>query len=542
MNAINEGKISFSYESFGNSSYLVATLKDGFQPINYQMEMISNNEIANVLSANKHQNNEDIQIYYNVTSKISLAQAVSRKKMDKESFLNVVAGTITAFKEINEYQLVNTGILLDLDYIFVRSGSFEPHFVYLPVSSEDEGVKRVKDFIVSLILKDIIEVSSDNFVQIMLSRMNSDILTLADIEKIVNDLKKRSSASGYKANVEPIVQNAPIYNTPASAPTAPTYTPPVAAPVMPNIPQATVETPAKQSKGNKKEKKAEKKVKEEKSSNPKKTIFIAMQALFVAVILKLVTSGTFTNAETGSLDIKLVFVVLLVVGAADFILYREWFVNKKDSGEKPTKKAAPDKKGKKAAAGSKGFDIPGKASFKTAQIPQAIPTPQPAAQPVYQATPQPVQQTIPQPMAQAAYQPVQQPLQQAVPNTYMPSVMSRGMQMESDDTVILTEETAGAGYLEFYNNGLNNKIPFNKPSILIGRLRGSVDYVVENNKVGKIHAEFIYRDGAYYVKDYNSTNGTYINGSGQRIKSNVEHQIHNNDRITLANSEFILKC
>ncbi|WP_222429886.1 DUF6382 domain-containing protein [Paenibacillus cremeus] len=89
----------------------------------------------------------DIQIYYNVKSKISLSQAVNRQKMSKDQFINLILGCVHAFKEVDEYQLVNKGVLLDIDLIFVKPGSFEPSFIYLPIYAHDEGITKLKEFI-----------------------------------------------------------------------------------------------------------------------------------------------------------------------------------------------------------------------------------------------------------------------------------------------------------------------------------------------------------------------------------------------------------
>ena len=59
--------IQFSYETLGNSSYLVATFAGGQGVINYQMQMLTNNDIKNIIKANKRLKNEDILISYNIT-------------------------------------------------------------------------------------------------------------------------------------------------------------------------------------------------------------------------------------------------------------------------------------------------------------------------------------------------------------------------------------------------------------------------------------------------------------------------------------------
>jgi pSer/pThr/pTyr-binding forkhead associated (FHA) protein len=54
--------------------------------------------------------------------------------------------------------------------------------------------------------------------------------------------------------------------------------------------------------------------------------------------------------------------------------------------------------------------------------------------------------------------------------------------------------------------------------------------------VGKIHACIRKRNGRYYIVDLNSKNGTYVNGI--RLKSNVEHELSDNDEFVLANTVF----
>ena len=113
---------------------------------------------------------------------------------------------------------------------------------------------------------------------------------------------------------------------------------------------------------------------------------------------------------------------------------------------------------------------------------------------------------------------------------------------ESEDTVVLDDNSAEGAYLEYFENGLSTKIKLTKENFMIGKLRGQCDFVLSNNKISKMHAEFITRGTDYFVKDYNSTNGTYINGSNQRIASNAEYQIFNGDRITLANVDMTFRC
>ena len=81
------------------------------------------------------------------------------------------------------------------------------------------------------------------------------------------------------------------------------------------------------------------------------------------------------------------------------------------------------------------------------------------------------------------------------------------------------------------------QILLNKPVYRIGKERSYVDYFIgDNTAISRSHANFITRDGEYFVVDTNSTNHTFVNGS--MIQSNAEIKLKHGDRIRLANEDF----
>ena len=78
--------INFSYESHNQTSYLLATFLPSQKLIQYQLQMMVSNDIKGLLPSTKRQSNDDILVYYNITSKISLAQILHRRKLTKKSF------------------------------------------------------------------------------------------------------------------------------------------------------------------------------------------------------------------------------------------------------------------------------------------------------------------------------------------------------------------------------------------------------------------------------------------------------------------------
>ncbi len=83
----------------------------------------------------------------------------------------------------------------------------------------------------------------------------------------------------------------------------------------------------------------------------------------------------------------------------------------------------------------------------------------------------------------------------------------------------------------------SERILLNKPVFRIGREENFVDYFVgDNTAVGRSHANFIARQGAYFVEDTNSRNGTFVNGAV--VQSNSRQELKDGDKIMLADEEF----
>lgn len=518
-------EMKYSYETAGNSSYLVATFEEGKGLINYQLQMLVNNEIKNVIGAAKKQKNDDIQIFYNITSKITLEQAVEKNKISKDGVIAIISGALSALKDLEEYQLVSSGIVFEADKIFVKPGHFEPNFIYLPNTTEDTGIQSLKNLLLSFIMGSKIEVSNDNFVQVLLETLNKPGFNAGVLKRMCEKYQGGGQVNKPKQQeIKPEV-NIPQPQKPLGVQTPPQLERPIQIPIaggMPNKPPVAKqpETP----------KKPEIK-KEEKEKNPKKTVFLILQIVLLAAVAGLSFTGIL-NDESGNINFQYLAGVLLGVGCIDFVLYREMFKNNKDK-ETKKEKEAKSKNAKKPSVAMPGKEMPAmpKATPQMPKKPIAVPKKDVngmAEKAEENISPKKVEYAIPSP---AVMPPVSQP------QAYDPL-----SEFENEDTVVIDNNASEGAYLEFYDNGIASRINLDRDRIAVGKLRSQCDFVLNNRKISKMHAEFICRNGQYYVKDFNSTNGTYINGGNQRIQSNQEYQIYNGDRITLADVDMTLFC
>ena len=83
------------------------------------------------------------------------------------------------------------------------------------------------------------------------------------------------------------------------------------------------------------------------------------------------------------------------------------------------------------------------------------------------------------------------------------------------------------------------KITIAKDVFKLGRDPKNADYRSSNKAVGRIHAHILTENGEYFLEDNRSTNGSFVNDI--KLAKSEKVKIKHDDRITLANEEFVFK-
>lgn len=143
------------------------------------------------------------------------------------------------------------------------------------------------------------------------------------------------------------------------------------------------------------------------------------------------------------------------------------------------------------------------------------------------------------------------------PNTnfYSPGFITRALALADEGTTVLgtfterDDQEEGTTALGVDNGMLpkpflleeatGEKIVVTKEVFKLGRDPEQADYASNNKVVGRIHAELITFDGEYFLIDKHSRNGSYLNGV--KLSPNEKIKIKHEDRIKLANQEFVFK-
>ena len=96
--------------------------------------------------------------------------------------------------------------------------------------------------------------------------------------------------------------------------------------------------------------------------------------------------------------------------------------------------------------------------------------------------------------------------------------------MQSDQPILVVEGGPNS----------DTEIPLSKPNVTLGR-QGGNDVVAPEAGVSRQHAEIVQKEGAFYVRDLDSTNGTFVN----KKKIDNEYLLRDGDRIRLGAGKIV---
>ena len=133
------------------------------------------------------------------------------------------------------------------------------------------------------------------------------------------------------------------------------------------------------------------------------------------------------------------------------------------------------------------------------------------------------------------------PVGQQILNTVPVSAQRKKVQEEPVQSKPVKAQSASLEnqYILISQAGKEN-ITVTKSQFLIGKSADKVDGVISGNSaVSRVHCEIIVNDlGGITIMDKGSANGTFVNGS--RIATEQQTALRINDRIKIANEEYVL--
>lgn len=507
---------SNEYACGGDRSYFAVYVPADEEIKHYQVKMIENNKIDLLLPLSVQRINDDWRLFYDITSKIPLSRILERKPITQAVFVHIMRQIIRLTRELKDYLLDLTSVVFDTSFIYCDPSEFDLYFIYLPVELCENEQETLKTFLKKLLVEDInlSDDSSGIILKRLLGVLKEENLS---IEKIDNCIQgEETSKKPLVAYNETVINSREKINEDTAAKQRRIEIPGVkggniTANKPADIPDSPEQREKEQAKNEKHDKGLDKNIARKKSFMPFKPsniIIGIVDFVFLVAFIALATSPSFWTANvTGKIA-----GTVLIFASINYFLF--------------TRLAPKEGKNSEDKLNAEKQVKPVNRHFVNKEIDEDIILPQrPKKYTEREATRKSLAEDMERTKGMAGNGPKYE--MQVKTNNIRRTV--------PDKTVVLGKANTSFHYLQNIACS-TDRIRLDKDSILIGRLKDSVDHVIQNNAVGKIHAELIEREGQYFVIDLNSVNGTYING--EKIICNKPAVINNGDKITFANESY----
>lgn len=562
--------MAFTFETSGNNTFLVYAIQEEDVLDTMTLGMITNNRIPGMASVLYTQMNQDCFLKYNVTAKVTVRQFFSGV-VNKRRLLGVFSGVAEALAAAEEYMIDNGSLLLDMDYIYADVRSCRAEVVCLPVVRETGAVDSGLFFKNIMFSTQFDQTENCDYVARIINYLNSTpVFAVEDFLRLLEELQGTGGTSSYGGQTpqpDPAPQTGAQmqFKQSASKPQVNSKAQPQQpAPVSQVSADARSQQPAEapragaavQSQQSAPVFPAKNKAQSQAQSQQPAPTF-GKQGSPVAAEMGFAVpgqggdggfavpgqgsdgGGADSQAGAGKKQKKAQQKAVpeqsdsqqpaSEKGMSMFYLLQHY--NKENAAAYKAQKEAKKKGGNAAPAANSvpasGFAVPGQ---------QAQPPVQQSG--VQWSSVQAQVQQPAQPAFQSSVQPQLSPAQSFSGSDNFGDTVVMGAEGFSEDTVVIGDAIAASAIKPYLLRSSNNeRILLDRPIFHIGKERSYVDYCISGNPtISRSHADFINRNGQFFIVDNNSTNHTYING--EMIPSNTEIPLSHGTKIRLSNEEF----
>ena len=181
-----------SYENDASTSYLILSLKETKDILDYQMEMIVHNPVNSILPLSINQKDNRISIVYKINLKQPLDQFLKNKKLKKYELIQILKNIFRIVLNCKNYLLNYKCFLLDEQYIYINPSTLETSLVYVPVALDYNFNTHLKEFVTRLLTKLVSfdeQYSKDNFVQAILNSVKDESFSMIGLDKLLSEIR-----------------------------------------------------------------------------------------------------------------------------------------------------------------------------------------------------------------------------------------------------------------------------------------------------------------------------------------------------------------
>lgn len=539
-----------SYKRDMNHNYLILDPEEQIYGNEYQIRMLSMNDIRGLLKCNMKKMDGKVYFYYEVTSKQSLERIFEKSTMTMDDIKALLLGVKSSIENVAKYLLEPDHVLLDSSYIYMDIETKEPCLCYLPSykGSITNSFKELAEFIlkrldhndpgaVALGYDIYRQTTEENFsieqiIQNVYRQQTSSDLRLYEKsgqagQTVQSGIKAEQTSEEYKIQKDP----KEIIEESKESPFIDTTDPELKRQIKAEKEEVKLKKEAALRKNKSKEVKKYNEVKgqgdksnhynrkkdvklgdndNQAGSSHKnwKKINVKLNVMIIAAtvfgIVGIFTAGSYFEADMTQLG-GIVFFVLGGVGYLISLINRKKPVKKEKQGKRKNDSDSimefmeEDKKDAdydvEVNAGVNGRN---KGDLKTN-----------------------IQSSI------------------LLEHTDMQDDYQEEPEEQIGQTTILcgNEELKKLCFISMEPH-LRGNILLYEEALYIGKMKSKVDVQIDLPVVSRVHAKIWKEDGIFYVMDLNSMNGTFLNG--ERLEANERREIRPSDEVAFATASYYI--
>lgn len=118
-----------------NKTYLILSSEETGYEESYELQMIERNAPETILALNVRRVDEELQLFYDVSSKQTLAICAEREKLTAHTIRKLFESIDRMLQEVRDYLLDTESVVLDLEHIYTKESTF--FFCYCPWEKQD---------------------------------------------------------------------------------------------------------------------------------------------------------------------------------------------------------------------------------------------------------------------------------------------------------------------------------------------------------------------------------------------------------------------
>ncbi len=475
-----------------NKTFLIYKVNENDTIDNMSVNMLKNNDILHILPVSFAQVGEEKYLRYDITSKISLSDAI-KYPISKERFLAIFDGIFSGILNLDDFMIPTNTLLLNMDEIYFDEFNEYIYLISFPINVSESANVDFAEFTRSLTNRVQLQTNDEFITGKVLNRLNqTQTFSVGEFHKFIKSIRDENSSQKKTANQQKLIQQPILTQRKQPVPSN--------NPINQNDPAQTNKTPQSQAPDQQKQPSINQPSFQKNGMNIPSKQGGQMNIPGQQPIQKVNTDQNqtpLTGVDPNESQISL-FYLLQHYNAENAALYKKQKGAKKNGNEKSKK----DKT-------SQNIPVPGQGE-------------------------QPQQTTyVQQPVT---YVEQREPQQRNFGNT----IFLNGKNKKK--TTVLNGKVAPVQNAQkratLVRERTNERIVITKVPFMLGASEdGNVDYVLRGNtNISQTHATIGYNVKGFTIADNNSTNGTYLNANP--IVSGQYMLLNPGDYIRMADEDF----